>query len=230
MPDDQPYYGSWFLRVDRFADVHVVAAQNKNQSCMLASIKMIVFKVNKLRPGKAALPTESRIEALYKQFEGNPNHDFDTTGSNRAIATQVLNALGIGNWATEYPSTPAVPEKIMKYVGVDQFGLGLTGINAAKRGYPVLLRCTWKSGRAHAIVCDTVTQIPLLGTYATICDPWDGDVHFEKMEKGKTMTYEPSEAIGINFWGSTKADAKGIGGVGTIDAITYCQKAPGFWS
>jgi hypothetical protein len=230
MPDDQPYYGSWFLRIDRFSDVHAVAAQSKSQSCMLASIKMVVFKVNKLRPGKAAMQTEARIEALYKQFEGDPTHDFEKRGANREIGTRVLNALGIGNWATEYPAAGAMPEKIMKYVGVDQFGLGITGINAATRGYPVMLRCTWAGKGAHAIVCDTVTHIPLIGTYATICDPWDADVHFVKIEKGKVITYKPSAAIGINFWGTTQADEKGIGGVGTLDAITYCQKAPGFWS
>jgi hypothetical protein len=227
MPDDQPYYGSWFLRVDRFADVHAVCAQNKDNSCVLASIKMVAFKVNCLRPGHTALRTERLIEARYKALEKNAAHDFNTTGGMPDIATEVLNSLGIGNWASEWPATQRVPELVTKYVGVDEMGLGLLGINAAKRGFPVILFCRWKGGGGHAIVCDTVTRVPMLGTYATLCDPWDADVHFEEIRKNRPFKYKPEKAIGLNLWGKVKGDASGSG---TIVAIAYCQKSPGFWS
>ncbi len=228
MPDDQPYYGSWFLRIDRFADVHAVCAQGKDNSCVLASIKMAAFKTNKLRPGRTALRTEHLIEQRYKAFENNPAHDFNNVGGMPDVATQVLNSLGIGNWASEWPPVGDVPEKVMKYVGVDQMGLGITGINAATRGFPVILFCRWAGphGGGHAIVCDTVTHIPLVGTYATICDPWDANVHFEKIQKGNAFTYNPKAASGVNFWGEVKGVPSGSG---TIVAIAYCQKSPGFW-
>jgi hypothetical protein len=226
MPDDQPFMGSWFFRIDRFADTHLVAAQGKDQSCGLASIKMVVFKVNKLRPGGAALSTERDIEKRYKQSAGETTHDFDQAGSDPAVMVKVLNSFGIGNWAIEWPPLNDVGTKIAQYVGTDQFGLGLTGINALKRGYPVILACYWSGGGGHAIVVDTVTSVPMVGTYATICDPWDADVHFEKIEAGKPFTYAPTAAIGINFWG----DVKGVpAGNGVVKAIIYCQKSPGFW-
>ncbi|MDX2038571.1 MAG: hypothetical protein SFX72_18130 [Isosphaeraceae bacterium] len=225
MADDQPFMGSWFLRIDRFADVHMVAAQNKNESCGLACIKMVIFKVNKLRPGAAALQTEKTIEKRYRKLAGETVHDFDVYGSDPDIMVEVLNSFGIGNWAIEWPGLNDVGSKIAKYVGVDQMGLGFTGINAIKRGYPVILACYWKGGGGHAIVVDTVTSVPLLGTYATICDPWDADVHFEEIKNNAPFTYKPKAAIGVNLWGSVKGPP---GGSGVVKAIIYCQKSPGF--
>jgi hypothetical protein len=226
MADDQPYMGSWFLRIDRFADVHLVAAQTKDQSCGLASIKMVIFKVNKLRPGATAFQTEALIEERYKKLAGETSHDFDVAGSSPTTMVKVLNSFGIGNWAIAYPPLNDVGTEIGKYVGVDQWGLGLTGLNAAMRGYPVILACYWKPKGGHAIVVDTVTSVPVMGTYATICDPWDADIHFEKIEAGKPFTYQPKAAIGVNLWGSVKGPP---GGDGTVKAIIYCQKSPGFW-
>ncbi|HVK17523.1 MAG TPA: papain-like cysteine protease family protein [Fimbriiglobus sp.] len=226
-PDDQPLMGSWFLRIDRFADTHLVAAQNKDQSCGLASIKMVVFKINKLRPGASALATEGEIEREYKKLAGEKVHDFDAKGAKPSVMVQVLNSLGLGNWAIDKPPLNDVGPRIAKYVGTDQFGLGLTGYNVVKRGYPVILACYWAGGGGHAIVVDTVTSVPVMGTYATICDPWDANVHFEKIEAGKPFTYRPKEAAGVNLWG----DVKGVpSGNGTVKAIIYCQKSPGFWS
>jgi hypothetical protein len=229
MADDQPYYGSWFMRIDRFADVHMVAAQNKGQSCALASIKMVYFKMNKLRPGTSSLATEQQLESLYKAKARETVHDFDQAGSNPQVMVDVLNAMAMGNWAIAWPPLTGVGDLIEKYVGVDQFGLGATGINAATRKYPVILACYWQPRGGHAIVVDTVTSVPFMGTYATICDPWDANVHFEKIEKNKPFTYNPKAVSGLNFWGETKADQSGIGGNGVIKAVIYCQKAPGFW-
>lgn len=228
--DDQPYFGSWFLRVDRFMDVHLVAAQGKNESCGLASIKMVYFKVRKLSPGASSLATEQQIEAIYKQKAGEASHDFDAVGSSPRVMVDVLNSMSLGNWAIDVPPVTDVGDRIKKYVGVDQFGLGFTGINAAVRGYPVILACYWHGGGGHAIVVDTVTNVPFMGTYATICDPWDGNIHFEKIVDGQPFTYNPQIVSGTNFWGTTKADKNGIGGNGVVKAVIYCQKAPGFWT
>lgn len=224
MADDQPYYGSWFLRIDRFADVHMVAAQGKDQSCALASIKMVHFKVNKLRPGASLLTTERQLETLYKQKAKETSHDFDQKGSNPQVMVDVLNSMGTGMWTIDWPPVHEVGDRVAKYVGVDQFGLGVTGINAMKRKYPVILACYWQPKGGHAVVVDTVTRIPAMGTYATICDPWDANVHFEKLESGKPFSYSPKPAAGINVWGKTKADAAGIGGNGIIKAVIYCKQ------
>lgn len=227
---EQPYFGSWFLRIDRFADLHLVAAQNQDMSCGLASIKMVMFKVNKLRPGADALRAETEIERRYKRLAKKPAHDFEEVGADPDVMVKVLNSFGIGNWAIDRPAVNDVGTKIAKYVGVDQFGLGLTGVNALKRGYPVILACYWDKGGGHAVVVDTVTAVPFLGTFAAICDPWDGDVHFEKLEAGKPFTYKQRAVAGVNLWGKVKTDEHGPpSGEGTIEAIIYCQKSPGFW-
>jgi hypothetical protein len=142
---------------------------------------------------------------------------------------EVHKDMGLGNWAIDWPPVNDVGARIAKYVGVDQYGLGVTGINAATRKYPVILACYWQPKGGHAIVVDTVTRIPIMGTFATICDPWDANIHFEKIETGRPFTYSPKAASGKNFWGRTKADTAGIGGNGIVRAIIYCQKSPGFW-
>jgi hypothetical protein len=133
----------------------------------------------------------------------------------------VLNAMGTGPWAIERPAVHDVGERIAEHVGVDQFGLGITGINAITRKYPVILGCYWQPKGGHAIVVDTVTKVVGVGTYAAICDPWDANIHFEKIEKGKPFNYNPTPAAGINIWGKTKADAAGVGGNGVIKVIIY---------
>jgi hypothetical protein len=222
--DDQPYYGSWFLRFDRFADVHMVAAQGKGQSCGLASIKMVYFKINKLRPGKSAFDTEAHLEEVYKQKAGEVAHDFELAGSSPKVMVDVLNELGIGRWAIDTPNLNVVGDHVAQYVGVDTFGAG--PINALTRGYPVILACYWQTQGGHAIVVDTVTNVPVMGRYAAICDPWDANVHFEKLPSGAPFTYSPTAVTGVNVWGETRADKDGIGGHGTIKAIMYCQTAP----
>jgi hypothetical protein len=221
MPDDQAYLGDWFFRIDRFADPHLVAAQNKDQSCGLAAIKMVIFKVNKLRPGSAALTIESEIAKRYRALANNNAHDFDVNGSSPSIMVKVLNSFGIGSWTLEVPPINDVGTRIEKYVGVDQFGLGITGINAITRCAPVILACYWAGGGGHAIVVDTVTRVPFYGTLATVCDPWDADIHFEKIEAGKPFTYTPKSAVGINLWGAVKGPP---GGKGTVRAIIYRQR------
>ncbi len=201
MSDDQPMMGSWFLRIDRFADVHLVAAQNKDQSCGLACIKMVIFKVNKLRP-QSGFAFERDIAERYKKLAGEKAHDFDAAGSGPTVMVKVLNSFGIGNWAIDRPPLNDVGSRIAQYVGKDQFGLGWTGANAILRGYPVILACYWKDGKGgfkggHGLVVDTVTDVPVLGTYATICDPWDADIHFEKIQPGKPFVYQPTSG-----WGS----------------------------
>lgn len=204
--DDQPNLGSWFLRIDRFGDTHAVAAQNKGQSCALASIKMIVFKINKLRPGAGAFVKEKEIETIYLQQAGEASHDFDTNGSQRGIQEKVLNQLGIGTWKWEQPAPTNIPQLLIDGVGEEVLGLGPFA-NTIRHKYPAIIGCSWNGGGGHALCVDTITTVPGIGTYAAICDPWDGEVHIQRIEVGAPITYIPKHAIGINFWGDTKDDA-----------------------
>ena len=38
---------SWFVRISRFASVHMVRSQAKNMSCAMASIVMVNFKIRR---------------------------------------------------------------------------------------------------------------------------------------------------------------------------------------
>jgi hypothetical protein len=226
LKDDQPLLGSWFLRIDRFGDVHMVAAQNKGQTCALASIKMVYFKVNKLRPGVSSFTLERALEQKYQGLAKEKSHDWERFGvPSPDVPTQVLNSLGLGSWKTTYPSPGQVGTKIAHYVGTDQFGLGITGINAIRRRAPVILWCVWPAHGGHVVVVDTVTHIPLVGTFATICDPWDANVHFERIEDGKSFTYHPGKAPGFNFWGHTQNEKhnsySAAHSTGTVIAITH---------
>lgn len=201
--DDQANLGSWFLRFDRFGDTHAVAAQNKDQSCALASIKMIVFKINKLKPGKAALTLEKDIEKIYMQEAGEASHDFDAQGSQRNVQEKVLNRLGVGRWKWEQPVASKIPKLLIDAVGEEYLGAGPI-INTIRHNYPAIIGCSWSGGGGHALCVDTITTIPGIGTYAAICDPWDADVHIQKIEIGQPITYVPTKGIGFNLWGDTK--------------------------
>lgn len=205
--DDQPNFGSWFLRFDRFGDSHAVAAQNKGQSCAPASIKMIAFKINKLRPGKSAFQLEKEIEKIFMQQAGETSHDFETQGSHRNIQERVLNQLGIGNWKWEQPTPSMIPQLLIDAVGKEVFGLGPL-VNTIRHKYPAVIGCNWSGGGGHALCVDTVTSVPGIGMFAAICDPWDANVHIQEIEIGRPITYIPKRVIGVNYWGDTKDGAE----------------------
>ena len=229
---------AWWYRIDRYGDSHIVFSQEKDMSCGLASAKMIVFKVNKLRPGGSALVTEERIEKLYKKFV-EPHADFAKHGSTVSGIVKVLNELGIGNWAAHTNVGPRIPGYLIKYLGADTVGLG--PINSLVRGYPVMLwiqwpqywdskTASWKHA-AHWVVVDTVTTIPFSDHYnAAVCDPWDGDLHMTRFHKHHTVHYNVGGYIvSANIIGDPEHHYKKKGH-GQAIHILYCQKTPGFWS
>ena len=58
---------AWFTRFTRFGDVHLVYAQEQQNSCGIACVMMTVFKINKLTPGVRALHTEREIYGVYSR-------------------------------------------------------------------------------------------------------------------------------------------------------------------
>jgi hypothetical protein len=225
----------WFLRFDRFTDSHVVFSQEKDESCGLASCKMVVFKMNKLRPGASAITTERKIEQIYRKYA--PTHPgFDKEGSTTSCIVNTLNDLGMGNWASAVNVAASIPKLMLKlkYVNYDLVGAGVV-VNSITRGYPVILGVDWlgkdrKYHRGHWVVVDTVNKLPFIDKYwASVCDPWDGDLHVTPFDLKHRFSYTAKE---VTFsWSFDNAEHKyKRAGLGVANDIIFCQKAPGFFS
>lgn len=217
---------SWFTRIDRFGDTHLCYSQEQTDSCALASTKMIVFKVNKLRPGVAALTTEAAVEAIYKKYDSTAVN-VGTEGVYFSRMHNVLNELKIGTWKFESPPKNDIPEALIDKLKPDVLGAGLA--NTVMRGLPIMLDIDWGGTGRHAVVLDTITKVPFSETYyGAICDPADGDVHIISFEKGKVIAYKGQRVTwSINF-GGTASQAYGKGTVlqGVVDRFVYCSTPP----
>ena len=188
---------AWFTRFTRFGDAHLVYAQEAENSCGIASIMMVVFKINKFRPGKTALHEEEKIYKAYdKHFKadkpgirGGKPYD-GSVYSYASLLGKTLNDLNCGTWEAKNIGEANVSQAVVDSVGTDIVGAGPI-VNAATRGYPIILLTKWDQGGGHFVVVDTVNNF--LGTlYASVCDPWDGNVHITKFETGKSFEYEAS--------------------------------------
>lgn len=188
---------AWFTRFTRFGDAHLVYAQEAQNSCGIACIMMVVFKINKFSPGKQAVHEEEKIYKAYdKHFKaekpgirGGTPYD-GSVYSYASLLSKTLNDLNCGTWEAKNIGEANVSQAIVDAVGTDVVGAGPI-VNAATRGYPIILLTRWDQGGGHFIVVDTVNNF--LGTlYASVCDPWDGNVHITQFETGKSFEYEAS--------------------------------------
>src|SRR5437899_5005693 len=113
----------WFTRIDRFGDSHLCYSQEREMSCGLASSKMVVFKVNKLRPGHSALATEKWIETIYKKYDATAV-DVGAEGVYFNMLANVLNELNIGTWKAAAPPNQDISEFLISKLGPDTLGAG----------------------------------------------------------------------------------------------------------
>jgi hypothetical protein len=225
----------WFTRFDRFGDAHICFSQADPMSCGLASIKMVIFKVNKLRPGHDALATEAAIEKIYKKYDNVPDKIGDIGVIFPKLA-DALNEFGIGNWKSATPPQGQMTEFLVDKLAPDKVGLGL--INTAMRGYPIILKVEWPSsgagiaGGAHAVVLDTINKIPIVDAWwGSICDPADGDVHITRMRKNAVLNYVGKAVkFSKNLFGEgPKYDYGTSDTTGTVTEVVYCEKPAPFF-
>ena len=198
--------------------MHLVYGQEEDNSCGMASIMMTFFKSYKLVPGKQAVYQEERVIKAYEQAKGGA-HDFTRNGAIDNIVLKTINALDGGNWSYEFKQGGAgMGALVADKVGVTG-GLGPT-VNVT----PVMLGVTWADGTGgHWVVVDTVRSL-LGGRTATVCDPWDTNVHMQDFTRGGVFTYRPGNGgLMVNFGGSSKGDANPYGKSksGWADAIIY---------
>jgi hypothetical protein len=161
---------------------------------------MTVFKINKIQPGKAALYRETEINRIYSDVIGS-TYDGSTYTFATKLAT-VLNRLNVGTWEAVNIGPNNVSKAIVDSVGVDIpgeslmegliLGPALTPLiylrNQVRERIPIILLVNWTQGGAHFVVVDMINDTPF-GMFASVCDPWDGNVHITKFSVGSTFDY-----------------------------------------
>jgi hypothetical protein len=215
---------SWFVRLDRFGSGHLVRSQDKDNSCAMASILMVNFKMKKglMAAGMAAgaavsvvpilggflgqtlsqaaiddaFRTEPEVYKVYEKHKGSA-HDFDVEGANRSFYPLMLADLGLGQWET---------------VNVGETALAQAAIDATANGAAAMLSVTWDGGGGHAVVVDE-THGFLGTTYLCICDPWDGELRLVGCKPGGAVPYDGgSKPISLTFGGARHEYAAGANG------------------
>jgi len=190
---------AWFTRFTRFGDVHLVYGQEQNMSCGIASVMMCVFKINKLKPGSEAVTVETDIYKKYEAAMGGGYH-YDPTqiGTYPQKLATILNGFTDGTWNWHQTPVNDVPQALIDQVGVR----GMFGPSVDVS--PVILGVDWDTGGAHWVVVDTIREV-FSTKYATICDPWDTNVHMQKFETGSPFRYDANTGgFTIDFWGTHK--------------------------
>ena len=140
---------------------------------------MCVFKINKLKPGATSITVEQDVCKQYAAALGS-SYAPEKEGTYPKKLATVLNSFTTGHWRWHHVPPTHVPAVLIHKVGVTS-GLGPTvDVN------PVILGVDWENGGAHWVVVDTVREF-LDSRYATVCDPWDSNVHIQKVKTHHRM-------------------------------------------
>ena len=185
---------AWFLRFTRFVSVHAVYAQENENSCGIASVIMVNFKLKKdlilsaastasipyVGPAIAkkltgaaldsAIAAEKEVYKIYGNVSGKTYDGSVYTFADELAKT--LNKLGIGNWEAKFVGETSVAQAVL---------------DSVTKEVPIIMLTNWDVGGGHFVVCDEVNGSD--PSYASVCDPWDGDVHVVKFKKGETFRY-----------------------------------------
>lgn len=196
---------AWFSRFTRFGDMHLVYGQEAKMSCGIASILMCVFKINKLKPGKTAVHVEENIYKTYEKVSGatyKPNQ----RGTHPNHIVTILNQLTGGTWGWHKVPAANAGKRIIDKVGV------YSGVGPTLNVKPMIVGIDWDKGGAHWAVIDTVRQFGGK-TYATVCDPWDANVHIQEVSSTAAFTYDANKAgYSVDFGGTHYAYKAGSRG------------------
>ncbi|HVN00222.1 MAG TPA: hypothetical protein VMT68_08410 [Caulobacteraceae bacterium] len=204
----------WVSRFTRYGDMHWVFGQEQNISCGVACVIMAAYKVNKLTPGVRAEFTEADVLARATTLFG-PN-PLGTGGLNNPQMAQLLNdpMFNMAGWTLSTLPQTAVPGRITNVVGVTS-GFGPTlNVN------PIILGIDWNGGGGHWVLVDTIRVSPWDDQrYATVCDPWDANVHLTPLTANQTFAYTGHRVWGITTERTYDYQAPSTGGVFVGDVI-----------
>jgi hypothetical protein len=199
---------AWFTRVTRFGDVQLVYGQEHGMTCGIASVMMCIFKINKLTPGKSAVTVEQDIIQRYTNALG-VGYAPETTGTYPDKLCTVLNAFTSGTWRWHNTPPNDVTAALVSKVGVSGAFGPIVNVE------PVILGVDWDLGGAHWVVVDTIRDV-LGRRYATVCDPWDANVHMQVLPKSGPFVYDAAHGgFMMNFGGTApKGDTQPYQGAG----------------
>jgi hypothetical protein len=192
---------SWHVSLTRFASAHIVKKQDQVNSCGIACILMVNFKMKKglmaqgisagISVAAAPIPGSSFVGAslskaaigwavksepeIYKIYGDVVGTVYDGTAYTNGLKhPAVLRKLSLGNW---------------ECVDVGQGGIAAAVKAATEAGTPCIVHVTWKSGGAHFVCVDEVYQ-PFGTAYACVNDPGDGEVVVTEMPAAGSVSYK----------------------------------------
>ncbi|MDB5414947.1 MAG: hypothetical protein JWR10_3282 [Rubritepida sp.] len=197
---------SWHVSLTRFASAHLVKQQDQVNSCGIACILMVNFKIKKGLmaagisagssvsavpiPGASyvgatlskaavgwAVKSEPEVYKIYGQVVGTIYDGTSYTDCQNHPA--VLVRLGLGNWECVY---------------VGQAGMASAVKAAVSAGAPCIAHVTWKAGGAHFVCIDDVYS-PLGTAYACVNDPGDGEVVVTELPGSGSVPYRDNSGV-----------------------------------
>lgn len=200
---------AWFTRFTRFGDMHAVFGQENGIACGVACAIMAAFKVNKLTPGtKAMFDEQTILKRATEMFGANPlGKEGLTAGRLKELLNDPL--FKMPGWKLEGLPPESVPSRIIKSVGISP-GFGPTvSVN------PIIVLVSWSGGGGHWVLIDTVRTFNGK-KYATVCDPWDSNVHVTRLRSSRDFAYTGQKVVGVDLWGEHhEYDAPSVGEVST---------------
>jgi hypothetical protein len=192
---------TWFTRITRFGDVHMVYSQENANSCGIACVRMVIFKTNKLKPTLKSTYTESALDKAYGKIT-HTNYNGSTYSDSMELV-KLLNQYTSASWRVDYVGDAGISDVIMGSVKPSALPVTLVGQAASMVCDPVIVLVGWESGARHFVVIDTVHQING-ANYASVCDPWDGDVHITKFTPGQPFSYTATQSP--FSWSTSKSE------------------------
>ena len=209
----------WFVRLTRYASVHLVYAQQESNSCGIGCILMTNFKMKKSQmlmgmakaAGVSAIPiygafrgaelhqaavaaaikSEAEVYAAYSKVSGAPY--VGTTDTNADYLATTLQNLRLGRWEAKDVGIANVPQAIK---------------DSTDAGNPIICRTRWANGQGHFVVIDETHDV--LNLTAAVNDPWDGELHVIDMKLGEALKYHASdEPDSWSTWGKRNSYARG---------------------
>lgn len=192
---------AWFTRFTRFGDVHLCYGQEAANSCGIGCVMMTVFKLNKFSRSQA-IHQEQSVYQRYAAISGAPYNGSQYSFANH-LAT-ALTQMAPGSWEALNVGSANVSQAIVDSVGAERFGTSLLAGPAAPTAWaanqmrtrtPIIILVGWSGGGAHFVVVDTVNVVANR-MYASVCDPWDGNVHITRFTPGQTFNYTGASVPG----------------------------------
>jgi hypothetical protein len=163
---------------------------------------MCVFKLNKLKPGSTSITVETDIYKKYEETMGGTTYEPDKVGTYPNNLALILNQFTEGTWSWHKTPVNEVPKTLLGKVGLTP------GLGPVLDVEPVILGVDWDLAGAHWVVVDTIRESNGI-QFATVCDPWDANVHMQRFAVGGPFYYDAaSGGFMINVWDATKGDAQ----------------------